>query len=547
MKLLFSERSLRSTVIIKVFSGGGFNLKNIRNFCVSATNSVFSIAAAAVAVMIIFNVSGNFVNAAYFNMAAVCIFSLVIFAVTAFVYIICVGTSVKRLLLKHPIWIMAVTLSVLFAVQALIAKQVYTRSGWDPAIVNVCFEEMDDWAALIYDLYLTRYPNNVLLTAIFKVFYGLVNFAIPDPWYSSILLNIFAVDIGIALISLTAKRIFGIKTYYFTFWLSLLLLSFNPTLVVPYSDTMAIPFTAGFLFCIAVLKTTKKRSVRYGFSFLAGALLFTGYFIKPTVLIAGIAAVIWLVLSIKKPEPKKVVSLLLSAVLIVSGMGVGVLFKKLAEPIAFHDIPNKEMRYMVEFPMTHFIMMGLNDTRDGYYGYFEDDYHLTFYVNGKNEKIEMNKKVIKERIEKFGVSGLAAHLAKKAVWVTTDGTFFYGGEGLFHAQMPKKIDGIGGFLQNFTYVETDVYQKYFANYMQAVWLLAAIAMALNFFKRRKDCSEEQNTLRFIAELSIIGLILFLMLFEARSRYLFLYLPYFILLSSLGWQTLESKINKIVNE
>ena len=40
-------------------------------------------------------------------------------------------------------------------------------------------------------------------------------------------------------------------------------------------------------------------------------------------------------------------------------------------------------------------------------------------------------------------------------------------------------------------------------------------------------------MEFVMQLSLFGLFLFLMLFEARSRYLFLYLPFFILLASQG--------------
>lgn len=522
--------------------GGGIKLERFRNFCLTGVNGVFSIASAAVAVLILFNISERYVNIAHFNTGAVFIFILFIIAVTALLYFICTKSSkpLKRFFSVHPLRAMTISMSIIIVLQMLIAREVYTPIGWDSGYLVTIAGNLGPGWVKEQDLYLTWYPNNITLTFIFKVFYKLVGSVVSNAWLACVILSILAVDTGIVFISLTAKKIFGLKAYYIALWFCILSAAFNPMNTVPYSDTMAFPFTAGFLYAVSVILTSKNKLIKSLFSFLAGAILIMGYFIKPTVLIVGIASLICICIYIRKPKFNQLVSFILCASLLAAGAASGVLINKLARPFVYVNVPTKQEQYDLEVPMTHFIMMGLNENPDGYYGYFPEDSANTRSILGKAEKTEYHKEVIKQRLSDFGVSGFLKHCVNKAVWISTDGTFYYGGEGHFHGNIPQKQNGIGGFLQNFTYTDTNIYQKYFANYMQAVWLLAAVGMALNIFNKRKNCTEPQNTLRFIAQLSLIGLITFLMLFEARSRYIFLYLPYFVLLAATGYQTLIKK-------
>lgn len=519
-------------------------MEKVRQFCLSAVNAVFWIASAAVVVLIFLNAAKRYVNIVRFRISTVCLFALLVIALSVVLYLLC--TRCKRLktaLTEHPFWLLALLMSLVCVLQVLMARAVYTRIGWDVAtLVNVAGNLRPDLAAE-YDMYLTWYPNNVLLTALFKLFYRLVHFVVSDVWLSSVLLSVLTVDAGIVLICLTAKRIFGLKAYYLTLWLSMLLAAFHPTVFVPYSDTVAMTFTTGFLFAAAMLFTAKNRYTQYIFSFAAGLFLLVGYYIKPTVLIAGLAALILLVLSIKKPEPKRVASFGLSVLLFVLGSGSAVLMNRAVRPFVYSEVPTVQQQEDLEVPMSHFFMMGLNE-REGYYGFFQKDVDNTLAVSGKQEKTAYHKEVIRQRLQNFGFSGFVRHCVNKAVWVTTDGTFFYGGEGIFHDGVPKKTEGISGALQNFTYAETDFYITYFGNYMQAVWLLTAIGMMLHICGRRKYRTRAQSGILFIAQMSVIGLILFLMLFEARSRYLFLYLPYFFLLAATGYQALFERIRAL---
>lgn len=125
---------------------------------------------------------------------------------------------------------------------------------------------------------------------------------------------------------------------------------------------------------------------------------------------------------------------------------------------------------------------------------------------------------IKDKLIAFGCIGYVQHLVDKLIWAGSDGTFFYGGEGDFHLEEQSSQNTLRGKLQNAFYIETDFYQKWFSSWLQGVWLLICIRGTLSYFKK------DDNIFTSIAKLSIIGLFLFLLLFENRSRYLFLYLP-----------------------
>ena len=58
-------------------------------------------------------------------------------------------------------------------------------------------------------------------------------------------------------------------------------------------------------------------------------------------------------------------------------------------------------------------------------------------------------------------------------------------------------------------------------------MIVLALMATSLFNRKKD--EE-----IFVQIICIGIILFNMIFEARARYLFAYIPYFVLLATLSF-------------
>lgn len=71
--------------------------------------------------------------------------------------------------------------------------------------------------------------------------------------------------------------------------------------------------------------------------------------------------------------------------------------------------------------------------------------------------------------------------------------------------------------------------------MQISWLIILLGLVLSYSKEKSEYLE-------IGKLAIIGIILFILLFEGRARYLINYIPVFIFIGVYG---LKKSLNKIL--
>lgn len=76
----------------------------------------------------------------------------------------------------------------------------------------------------------------------------------------------------------------------------------------------------------------------------------------------------------------------------------------------------------------------------------------------------------------------------------------------------------------------------FAPLFQVLWLFVLVGCVLIVLGRRPLKAET------VIAFTLLMLSAFLMLFEARARYLFLYLPFFIILGTMGWNRLRMHID-----
>ena len=73
-----------------------------------------------------------------------------------------------------------------------------------------------------------------------------------------------------------------------------------------------------------------------------------------------------------------------------------------------------------------------------------------------------------------------------------------------------------------------------------LWLVVLIGCAC---VPRNGVSSTEKIMR----LALLMLALFLMIFEARARYLFLFAPYFVLLGVVGWFRIEKALCSFMRE
>ena len=137
-------------------------------------------------------------------------------------------------------------------------------------------------------------------------------------------------------------------------------------------------------------------------------------------------------------------------------------------------------------------------------------------------------------------------MQKKALSIFNDGTFAWGFEGGFYREVFPTDNKLSLFLRSFVYngdYEMEVGNHYhiIKTTQQTIWTACLLLMVIKAILSRKNDKDDYS----VMYLSLLGLFLFEMLFEARARYLYTYVPIFIMVGSLGLSDLINFINQSI--
>lgn len=358
--------------------------------------------------------------------------------------------------------------------------------------------------------YMTRYPNNSMLTFILILirsipYIGRTNLLIL--MINAIVVNLAGVFTSLTVRNITKKN--GLSLFVYIVLIPLFLLS--PWILVYYSDTFAS------LAPILVLYIYSKDKKDYRDYFFICFIAFLGYYIKPTVIIVLMAIVLAelifnykSILNYKKHIKvfKRNSLACLLAVLVVIGINSA---SKVY--VLYYDAPN-----VVKFNLVHFIAMGLNDETDGIYNDRDVGDTMSMGVNQNFKKIE--NRIFNRSIDKH-----IHFFAKKTLVNFNDGVFAWGHEGCFFCNVRKSNNVITNFIWNIILPE-GMYHRYYLLIMQWIWLLVLVFIP-------SILSKYMSKSEFAIILSIIGISLFLTIFEARARYLYCFAPVFFVAFTLG--------------
>lgn len=453
-----------------------------------------------------------------------------------------------KVLRTHPYKVVAISIAIVFILQMIYVYLTTTSIGWDVGmVVGTAISDNPSENSL----YFSHYTNNLFLVFTFRFVAYLCRLVFGNVeriWHVLSIFNVIAIDISIVLIFLIGKKIFALKFAYIAYGLSILLFGFFPWIIVPYSDTLAMPFTVLILWLFLLLKDASKLRYRILLSSVIGGVTFIGYLIKPTVVIILIAILLITLISTIGKWKDMVKGIALFIIILAIFAGGNSLWKE----FIYHQQDTYSLDKDIQVPFTHFIMMGMKEVKMGaeedstiYYGpYNAEDVNATFSSASTKEMKEMHLEVIKERFQNYGPLGYLKFLINKARWVTSEGQFFWGLEGNF-----ANYDNQSNFLTNIIYVMKPYYNIYL-HYSQGIWVVVFFLIVYPLFTRNKNEKHYYSVAISLIRCTIVGILLFILLFEGRSRYLILYLPYFALLAAYGFQlfgdrlvTSESEYNK----
>lgn len=422
--------------------------------------------------------------------------------------ILCVSIYLLDRIPKRKLLILLSWLLVLLY-QFVIVNSLYTQVGWDSgAIINAALKvNLENSNA-----YLSVYPNNLFLVEIFQFVFFLTKANIENAYLIAGLLNIILVDIaGMMMIEICKIALDRKRAVIFSF-LYFVLIAGSPWLIVPYSDIFILPVTVGTIYLFLLIEKNKDREQKKIYWIMIGALAGAGYAIKPTSIITLIAIVIMLLITTIREKKlihlKKIGFMILSMIMVLFIIRMG---SRLNHTYTLDS--NKKMT------LTHYVMLALNDNMGVY---TDEDYIISQSARSVEERKQVNIAEIQNRLKDKGLKGYFINLWRRCRQILGEGNFNWGGEAgmnFINHDLSKHTR-----LRNIFYKNGCKYDYYFYG-SQAIWFIVLVFYAINILRMVVgDFNEKEAFLN----LPIIGIIMFNMLFESRSRYLIAFVPFFLI-------------------
>lgn len=428
--------------------------------------------------------------------------NIIIILLSLLVIIFIKKIKIKKISNKKFNILLLVLFIITFTIQMIITTNIYFKTGWDVEVIEL-YKDVFFKSNEVKNIYMTIYPNNILILFI----YVIIN-TISKNYLIMLIFNNLIVSISSLLTCLTIKRITKNNVVSLLSYIFIIpLITLSPWNTITYTDTL------GMLFPILVLFLYCNKNKKLHNWLLITIISFISLLLKPTLFIIYIAIFIIetinfinrLLLHKKTKEYKYIIISLI----------VGILSNLLIST-GIKSYLNYEPFYNIEsFNILHYIAMGQNDKTNGIYN--KEDVYETLYKGN-----DINKEKIISRItNRSFISNIIFHL-KKLMINYNDGTFAWTKEGDFFKEVKNNNSKLSILLKDYYYPNGKQY-KLFTQITQIFWIIIITSIFLLYFVKN-------NKRNIVIITTIIGITLFLVIFEARARYLYCYLPIYIVAS-----------------
>lgn len=369
---------------------------------------------------------------------------------------------------------------------------------------------LNDTGSILNNVYYSVYPNNRFLLIIL---YGLQKII---PISNQILFSLLS-TICISVMSLftykTVNKVWDLNKGLLSLFICVLSPIFYLYVSYYYTDVLMLPFASILIYLIVKTKDEKnlKSNVLYGS--LIGIIAIIGYKIRAVAIFILVAYFVYLIFTKKTLIVlKKFAPIIIGAILTITCIGT---------------IENKfftNVNVDKEFPMTHWIMMGVNEKSYGYYS--QDDYNLSSNASNVSERTDLNIKEIKNRLSDLGPFGTVKLLVVKLVSVWGKGDYSY----------QKYLELVNDFNPSYSYLLEDknIVINYLLQFSKIVIMFMAIISLINIYKSGK---------KSIIAISLFGAVFFYLVWEVCPRYGLSFLPWLILIGTCSYDTLNTNYEK----
>lgn len=437
--------------------------------------------------------------------------------------------------------IISVLLLVFLLLEILSAIYFRVEYNWDFKWVMDTAKQVAQTGSITRDSlnYYKMFPNNIaavgMVAVAMKVFFS--------QEIGAYVLNILFVFLAALLGVIAAYKMKGPKLALNVTLLMVLCSPFYLYTPIIYTDTLSVMFPVLTLLLWLLFKESKEKENKvkqYVYWTLMTIAAFIGFTLKPVAAIVLVAIIIDSILT----HQKNLKFIILTVILFV---GMNFIYNSVVYNVVLKDSKKNNIVH----PYTHWIMMGLNKpeseggTSIGWGAYSYEDSVLTEGQPTYDQKVETNLRVTKERLKDFGVGGYLDFLKNKFIYVWEDPTFY----------VFKKI-GWGTIHKDTTlyqYVIGDKSGEFCIPYLEIFYTMLMLFIIIGAIG---DIAKEKNREIRIMEISVIGIVMFLLIWEARSRYIYFLIPILCMLGAGGilqaseiqykkkYQEMVTKIRKI---
>ena len=355
--------------------------------------------------------------------------------------------------------------------------------------------------------YLSQFPNNVMMASVEIVFLKMLSiFGVKDYLTAITVINAIVVSATVILSFYTTKKISNKRNALMFLFICLFTTPFYLYSAEYYTDTFSMIISVLLLYIWLFIREKKNGLLKRVIIDLVYAfVLFIGIKLKLTSAFVFIASVVYEIVQLNlKTLAKNLVVILPVTVLFIIVFNNTVV-NKFALP---------EKRFLNEIPKEHWIMMGMN----GVGSFSFDEYAYTNSYKTYPEKQQAARDKIKERLKEREMSTHVRNITYKLGFAWHDGTYY--------APVVLRNEPVTRGVIHETVFENGknaLYYKYIPQTMHFAMLIFIIFNIIRIIKEKDYESKDIITIT-----TMFGVMLFLILWENRSRYLVNILPLMIM-------------------
>lgn len=415
-------------------------------------------------------------------------------------------------------WIITlIVFAVLLAVVTYFLE-VNSVANWDFAKLYTTAYGYVKNPSIVSKDYYARYPNNLFWLSFLILIYKSLEAMFGPIEYQTfvhvcMVLSCICVFLSVVLIQKTAKRLWNEKKAFYVGLISCTFLPFFLYSQYFYTDTPTILLISILLYVYFRIDS-QNTAIKLVLAAIIGVL--SGLIFKSKI-ISFIIVFAIIIDSLTKHYKK----LLYWGMLVLSIACALITIWTLKGFEKSYINISEEQKTKLEFPSTHWVMMGFNKNSDG--GYIQSDVDYTCSFNTKDAKRKANIKIINKRLKNMGLAGSAKHiLVVKTYRVWSDGSMagreYVSRNPLHKESLVYNIMSRKGKYHLISYA-----------YANTFYLLLLLGMIISTISSIKNKNYRLNFLR----LSLIGIFIFMLVWECNSRYLLTFIPPMLLLSADG--------------